>query len=124
MAWSLGRSTTTGAPLAQAHRKGVPPGRNQLVSCLVDSLAVAGDRFEDLFGGFGPDVGAWVLVPVLDPGADVNVESADAGVRAAAQQLGGQLSEPALDEVDPAAGGRGEVQDEARVAGEPAFDLR
>ena len=95
-----------------------------LVSRLVDSLAVAGDRFEDLLGGFGPDVGAWVLVPVLDPGADVGVEGADAGVRAAAQQLGGQLPEPALDEVDPAAGGRGEVQDEPRVLSEPSFDLR
>ena len=50
-----------------------------LVSRLVDSLAVAGDRFEDLLGGFGPDVGSWVLVPVLDPGADVGVEGADAG---------------------------------------------
>src|SRR4051812_17806676 len=75
-----------------------------LVSRLVDSLAVAGDRFEDLLGGLGPDVRSWVPVPVIDPGADVFVERADGRMCAAAQQLGGQLSEPALDEVQPTAG--------------------
>src|SRR3954447_11523578 len=55
-----------------------------LVSRLVDSLAVAGDRFEDLLGGLSPDVRSWVLVPVLDPGADVFVERADARMCAAA----------------------------------------
>ena len=39
----------------------------QLVSCLVDSLAVAFDGVEDLVGGLGPDVGAGVLVPGVDP---------------------------------------------------------
>src|SRR3954447_4359273 len=96
----------------------------RLVSRLVDSLAVAGDRFEDLLGGLGPDVRSWVLVPVLDPGADVGIERADAGMRAAPEQLGGQLCEPALDEVQPTAGGRGEVQHKAGVLGEPALDLR
>src|SRR3954453_14032994 len=55
-----------------------------LVSRLVDSLAVAGDRFEDLLGGLGPDVRSWVLVPVLDSGADVLIERADARMCAAA----------------------------------------
>ncbi len=44
-----------------------------LVSRLVDSLAVAADRVEDLVGGLGPDVGARVFVPGLDPSADVGV---------------------------------------------------
>ena len=38
--------------------------------------------------------------------------------------IAGDLAEPALDEVEPAAVGRGEVQDEPRVAFEPAFDRR
>ena len=56
-----------------------------------------------MIGGLGPHVGAGVFVPGIDPLADVGVQSADRVVRAAAQQLGGQLGEPALDEVDPAA---------------------
>ena len=48
-----------------------------LVSCRVDSLAVAFDGVEDLLGGLGPDVRAGVLVPVVDPVADVGVELAD-----------------------------------------------
>jgi hypothetical protein len=35
----------------------------------------------------------------------------------------GQLTEPSLDEVDPVAGGRGEVQHEPGVLGEPTLDL-
>ena len=45
-------------------------------------------------------------------------------MRAAAQLLGGQLGEPALDEVQPRAAGRGEVQDEPRVREQPALDRR
>ena len=40
------------------------------------------------------------------------------------RSLGGQFGEPTLDEVDPAAGGWGEVQDEAGVLREPASDGR
>ena len=45
-------------------------------------------------------------------------------VRRGAEELGGQLGEPALDEVDPRAAGRGEVQDEPGVLREPALDGR
>lgn len=44
---------------------------------------------------FGPDVWAWVLVPGVDPLADVGVQGADGAVCAAAQELGGELAEPA-----------------------------
>jgi hypothetical protein len=94
-----------------------------LVSCRVDSFAVAGDRFEDAFGGLGPDVRARVLVPGLDPGADVGVQGADGLVGAAAQLLVGQLREPSLDEVDPRAAGGGEVQVKAGVGDQPSLDL-
>jgi len=56
-----------------------------LVSCLVDSLAVSADGVEDLFCGLDPHVGAGVLVPGVDPPADVGVERADRAVSAAPQ---------------------------------------
>ena len=56
--------------------------------------------------------------------ADICVEHADGRVSTAAQQLGAQLTEPPFDEVDPAAGGRGEVQHEPGVLREPVDDLR
>src|ERR1700704_5550955 len=83
---------------------------DHLVSRLVDSLAVAADRVEYLLGGLGPNVGAWVLVPGLDPLADVGVQRADGAVRAATQELGGELAEPPLHEVYPRARRRGEAQ--------------
>src|SRR3954454_7889735 len=43
-------------------------------------------------------------------------------MRAALELLGHQFREPALDEVQPRARGRGEMQDKARVAGQPALD--
>jgi hypothetical protein len=56
--------------------------------------------------------------------ADVGVHCADGAVRSALRQLGGQLAESALDEVDPRARGRGEVEVEPGVLSEPALDLR
>ena len=64
-------------------------------------LTLVSDASQDLVGGLGPDVGAGVVVPGLDPGADVGVELTYRGVGAAAQFLGGQFGEPALDEVEP-----------------------
>jgi hypothetical protein len=64
---------------------------NELVSCGINSFAVASDGVEDLLGGLGPDVGTRVLVPVVDPVADVSVERPDRSVLAAAQQLGREL---------------------------------
>jgi hypothetical protein len=53
----------------------------------------------------------------LDPGADVGLEGMHAGVHAALEQLGGQLSKPALDLVEPGRAGRDEVQVEAWARG-------
>ncbi len=47
----------------------------------------------------------------------------DAVEDAAAECLLGQLAEPALDDVQPRARGRGEVQVGARVLGEPGADV-
>ncbi len=47
----------------------------------------------------------------------------DAVEDAAADRFVGQLAEPALDEVEPGARGRGEVEVEAGVFGEPGVDV-
>jgi hypothetical protein len=69
------------------------------VSCgvAVDGGAVAGEAFEDLFGGLVPHEGGGVLVPVGGPGFDVGGEFLDAAVGRALQLLGGEGGEPALD---------------------------
>ena len=54
-----------------------------------------------MIGGLGPDVAPWVVVPGLDPGADVVVELPYRGMGPAAQLLGGQLGDPAFDEIEP-----------------------
>jgi len=53
---------------------------------------------------------------------DVFFEGLDAFVDAAAQKLVGEEAEPAFDPVDPGRAGRGEVQMEARVLGQPVVD--
>lgn len=57
----------------ERHLDKCPECRELLVSCQVSSCAVAGDRVEDLIGGLRPDEGLRVLVPGLDPPADVFV---------------------------------------------------
>ena len=91
---------------------------------VVDSLAVGGEAVEDLVCGLVPDVGLGVFVPVGDPGADRGDEVADRAVGAAFDPFRGQLGEPALDEIQPGAVGRREVEREARVAEQPALDRR
>jgi len=45
-----------------------------------DALAVGGEGFEDLVGGLGPRERFRVLVPLVDPLADVGFELGDAAV--------------------------------------------
>ena len=60
-----------------------------------------------MFGGLGPDERLGVLVPCVDPVADVAFERLHAAVVRALQEILGEVGEPALDLVDPAAVGRG-----------------
>src|SRR5437879_10751393 len=71
-----------------------------------------------------PDERFGVVVPVGDPRADRADEFADGAVGASFDPLRGEFGEPALDEVEPGAVGRGEVKREARVAYKPALDRR
>src|SRR5439155_11495686 len=91
-----------------------------LVSLVGDSFAISGKVGEDLVGGLRPDVGTGVCFPVLGPGCDVCLECFDAWVGAALELLGREFGEPALDEVEPGAALRDEVEQEARVAEQPA----
>lgn len=64
-----------------------------------DSVAVVGEAVEDLVGGLVPDLGLGLIVPAGDPSADRGDEVFDGVVCAAFDPLGGELREPALDEV-------------------------
>jgi uncharacterized integral membrane protein len=97
---------------------------NRLVSRVGDRLEISGDLVEDLVGGLGPDKRPGLLVPGVDPGLDRAGRLGDRPVAATPQPLAGQLGEPPLDQVQPRAVGRGEVQLEARVGDQPAPDRR
>ena len=57
-----------------------------------------------------------MTVVVLEESADGVFQFAGAAVNPAAQLFFGEQREPALDQVEPGAAGRGEVQLEARMA--------
>src|SRR5258707_12297358 len=100
------------------------PGIARLVSPGRDSMKICGEAFEDLVGGLGPGEGPGVLVPGLDPVADVPFQRLDVLVGATAQPLVGEQAEPALDLVEPGGGGRREMHVKAGVGLEPADDDR
>ena len=75
------------------------------------------DARQNLVGGFRPDKGSALGVVRLDELADRRFQRGDASMHAAPQLLGGQLGEPALNEVQPGSVGRGEVDVEPRSFG-------
>jgi hypothetical protein len=64
-------------------------------------VAEAFNRSQDLVGRFGPFEGPWIFVVPIDEGADIGLESPDGGVNTSLDLLSGELSEPALDLIDP-----------------------
>ena len=72
----------------------------------------------------GPDEGRGVGVVHLDEGGDSIDEFRDTAEGAPLQSFAGERAEPALDEVQPGAGGGREVEVEARVSCQPLSDLR
>src|SRR5580700_2369344 len=65
-----------------------------------------------------------MTVVVFEVRADGVLQFAGAAVNPAAQLPFGEQRKPALDQVEPGAAGRSEVQMEARMAQEPALDGR
>ncbi len=63
-----------------------------------------------------------MVVVVRDEGLDGGNERGDTLERAALEPLRRELAEPPLDQIQPGAAGRDEVQVEARMAPEPALD--
>src|ERR1700687_3192043 len=92
-----------------------------LVSRPVNKCSIADAAF-DLRGGFGPAEGFGIFVPVGQEAGDGLLQARDAVEAAPANGLRGDQAEPALDQVEPRGAGRGEVQMEARVRGQPLFD--
>ena len=80
--------------------------RNELVICrgfdLVERGASEADLVNDLVGGFVPDEGGGIFVPVGGPNGDGFNEFGDAGERTAAETTPGEFGEPPFDKVQPA----------------------
>jgi hypothetical protein len=93
------------------------------VFCPVDTGAKSLKLGEDRVGAGGPDEGSTGLVVVGDEGVDLGDQVAHRAERAAADRLGADVGEEALDQVEPRAVGGDEVQVPARPGREPGLDL-
>lgn len=78
---------------------------------------------EDVFGGLAPDEGLRLGVVLQQVIVDCVLEVVDAGVAAAADALGGDLGEEALDEVHPGRACGREMQLEAGMLLQPGLHL-
>ena len=85
-------------------------------------MAEPSDVGEDGVGGFGPDEGLRVGVGLVDVGVDRGFEIIGLFEGATLQSSGGREGKPALDEVEPRGGCRGEVQVPARALHQPVVD--
>jgi transaldolase len=77
------------------------------------------DFGEDLVGGLGPDEGMPATVPAVDECFDLDCQVAHGGEAAAPDGLAFDDGEPDLDQVQPGAGGGGEVEVDPRVRRQP-----
>jgi hypothetical protein len=87
-------------------------------------LVPAIDGGDDFIWVGGPDEGLGFVVGLGDEAVDGGLEFGDGAEDAAFEAAPGELGEEALDGIEPGAGSRGEVEDEARMAGESGLDLR
>src|SRR6266571_6859391 len=88
------------------------------------ALREASDAGEDLVRGLGPDERLGFGVVDVDEFSDRLLQLRNATVTATTDLLSRQLGEPALNEIEPGAVGRGEVDVEAWPLGEPVTDDR
>ena len=82
------------------------------------------DSGEDGVSGFGPDERLGVAVGLGDEAVDGGLKLDDRGEDAALEPLPGKFGKPAFDRVGPGTRSRGEMEGEARMAGEPAAHPR
>ena len=71
----------------------------------------------------GPDEGFGVGIGFLDEAVDGSLKVDNRAEDAALEAASGEFGEEALDRVQPGRRGRGEVEGEARVSGQPGADL-
>jgi len=93
-----------------------------LVSRVRDSFTISGQRLEDLIRGLVPHVGPRILVPIPGPLFQGCFQSSHASVGASSQPPVSELGKPTLDQVEPRARSRGEVQVETGMSQQPAMD--
>ncbi len=100
------------------------PMEGALVQRLIEGMQwAAPELLQDRFGGLGPDEGFGLSVVLPDEPADFVFQLGDGGEDAAPQALAGQGREEALDGVQPGGRGGREVENPARVVGQPSLDL-
>ena len=84
----------------------------------------SGNARQDLVGAFGPHEGLGLLVADVDELPDGALELAHTAVRAAPNLFGRQFPEPPLDEVQPRAVRRREVDVKPWALGQPGANER
>ena len=87
---------------------------------LFKTVSSTGDLLQDFFDTGRPDEGRWVGVPRCQKGGDGLLQILDATKDAPAHGLLAEFGKPAFDQVEPTGTGGDEVQDEARMFGQPA----
>ena len=89
---------------------------------LFKTVSGTGDLLQDFFDAGRPDKGRWVGVPRGEKGGDGLLQILDATKDAPAHGLLAEFGKPAFDQVEPTGTGGDEVQNEARMFGQPAAD--
>ena len=89
-----------------------------LVSRLVNKCSIV-DAVSEAGGGLSPAKWLGVLVPLRQPRHDGFLQAGDIVEAAATDGLAGNQREPALDQVEPGSAGRGEMQLETGMGGQP-----
>ena len=89
----------------------------------IESAPSTFDFLQDIGGGSCPDVRFGVVVVLVDIGVDGPDKFIHTAERPSAQALLREVAEESLDHIEPRRTGRGEVDVESFVAGEPALHL-
>src|SRR3989304_2164749 len=91
---------------------------------LLQRLAAARELGPNRFDGGGPHEGSRVLIPGLQELVNRRNQVGHAEERGATDALAGELSKPALDQIQPAGTGGDKVTNKPRVAREPRLHGR
>ena len=90
---------------------------------LFQGLTAARELSHDRFDGGRPNEGLRSLIPDLQEFFDRGDQVGHAEERVAADALAGELSKPALDQVQPTGTGGHEMQHETRMLLQPGLDF-